>query len=59
MRNDWSNLQVSAQMSLDEIVEDYITAQANALPEVNPKWQSIYNQLNFDQLFMSASREFD
>jgi hypothetical protein len=43
MRNDWANMQVSAQMSLDEVLLDYMNAQANALPEANPKWESISN----------------
>lgn len=59
MKNDWANMQVSAQMSLDEVMLNYMDAQANATPEANPKWEPISNQLNFDQLYMSAIRDFD
>ena len=55
----WTGMGLSSDLSIEQIARDPMKAQSGSMPDSNPKWISIENQIKENTLSVKAGRNFN
>ena len=58
-RNDWANMSLLSDMSMDQVREDPLAAQASAVPEIPAIWTNLFSTKTSNSITTRARRNLN